>query len=350
MTAKSPTTWLTATLMSAVGLLAPTVAGAQPLPSSPVPVLPSSPNLGPPQPTLGAPVTAPFAAQPAPPPPLYQRADPGPNGWVDCPSGEQGLFFNTELEFLKPAVKNRLNGTITHPDGSTNNVQVPQANLDWTVAPRFELGYRFPDGFGDFSASYRFLTSEGNGVEASPVGALDLRSRLDINQVDLDYASARFSPGPFWDLKWRVGARLADVYFDSRRSFDVFYQQASNNFFGAGPHFALEAERRIGLLPGFAAFGSIDGGVLIGQVRQHFQEGGMQNDGTPFSFDDREQRTQSVPMVTLRAGFSYTPPRLEYLHLSTGYEFERWWNLARLGASSGDVTDQGIFLRAEFDY
>ena len=55
-------------------------------------------------------------------------------------------------------------------------------------------------------------------------------------------------------------------------------------------------------------------------------------------------------MLTLRAGFSYTPAQLEFLHFTMGYEFERWWDLARLGSSTGDLSDQGVFLRAEFDY
>jgi hypothetical protein len=343
------TTLLTAALLGAAAMLAPSITLAQPLPSVPVPALPPpaptpdfvAPSLGVPHPAGGALPAA---------PPFFNRADPGPNGWADCPSGDEGLFFNTELDFVKPAVKNRLKGVVTFPGGSTNNVQAPQTSLDWTVAPRFELGYRFPDSFGDLSASYRFLTSEGRGTAFNGFGAFDVRSRLDINQFDFDYSSARFSPGPFWDLKWRIGARLADVFFDSRVSDGVFEQQASNNFIGAGPHFALDAERRIGLLPGFAAFGSIDGAVLVGQIHQRFHDGGVQSDGTPFSVDDTEQRTQSVPVLTLRAGFSYTPPRLEFVHFTTGYEFERWWDLARLGASRGELTDQGIFVRAEFDY
>jgi Legionella pneumophila major outer membrane protein precursor len=343
---------LTAALLGAAAMLASSIALAQPLPSTPVPVLPPpAPPPDPAPPSLGAPRPAPF---PGPPPPFSERADPGPNGWADAPSGEEGLFFNTELEFVKPAVKNRLSGVVTFPGGLTDNVQVPQTNLDWTVAPTFELGYRFPDSFGDLSASYRFLTSEGRGTIASGANVLDVRSRLDLNQVDFDYSSARFSPGPFWDLKWRVGARLADVFFDSRVSDRVsagaFEQQASNNFIGAGPHFALDAERRIGLLPGFAAFGNIDGAVLVGQIHQRFHDGGVLNNGTPLGFDDTEQRTQSVPVLTLKAGFSYTPPRLEFVHFTTGYEFERWWDLARLGGSKGELTDQGIFLRAEFDY
>jgi len=88
----------------------------------------------------------------------------------------------------------------------------------------------------------------------------------------------------------------------------------------------------------------------VGQIHQRFHDGGVQTDGTGFSFDDTQQRTQSVPVLTLRAGFSYTPPRLEFVHFTAGYEFERWWDLARLGGSKGELTDQGVFLRAEFDY
>jgi hypothetical protein len=55
-------------------------------------------------------------------------------------------------------------------------------------------------------------------------------------------------------------------------------------------------------------------------------------------------------VLTVRAGVAYTPPRLEYLHLSTGYQFERWWNLGKFNDSSGELTDQGVFLRAEIDY
>ena len=209
MAAKS-LTWLTAMLLSAAALLVPSLALAQPAPPASFPVQPpSSPIPVPPPPTLGAPVAAPFPVPPVPPPPpppFLQRLDPGLNGSAGSPSGEEGLFFNTEFDFVKPAVKNRLSGTVTLPDGSTGTVQPPQASLDWTVAPRFELGYRFPDSFGDFSASYRFLTSEGTGTVGNADGAFNVRSRLDVNQLDLDYASDRFSPAPFWDLKWRIGA------------------------------------------------------------------------------------------------------------------------------------------------
>ena len=38
---------------------------------------------------------------------------------------------------------------------------VPMATLDWTISPRFELGYRLPSGFGEFDIAYRFLLRRG---------------------------------------------------------------------------------------------------------------------------------------------------------------------------------------------
>ena len=46
--------------------------------------------------------------------------------------------------------------------GHTSDVvSVPMAELNWTVSPRFELGYRLPSGFGEVDVAYRFLLAEG---------------------------------------------------------------------------------------------------------------------------------------------------------------------------------------------
>jgi hypothetical protein len=323
-------------------------AAAQPPPPAPVPVLPPA-DVGPPPLTIGRPPPPPFPGPaPAPFDPAHPFAhpDPGPNGWVDNPSPDEGLFFDLELDFVKPHVKNRVNGIVTFPDGSTALVQAPQAKLGWTVAPTFQLGYRFGEDFGELSFAYRFLNADGNITGPSDFGAANFHSRLDLNQFDFDYASARFSPGPFWDLKWRVGARLATVFFDSQtRLVDLAEERTSNYFIGAGPHFGLDAERRFKVVEGLAAFGRIDGAVLVGQIHQRFHEG-----VEDFIGDNTQQGTQSVVPLTVQAGFSYTPPRMDFVRFTTGYQFERWWNVGRLNASEGEVTDQGIFLRGEFDY
>jgi hypothetical protein len=344
---------LLAAVFVAVGA-APAAAVAQPpaaLPPAPAGG-PPPPMLGPPQPVAPAP-PPPVPAAPPPPaaPPLFAPCDPGADGWFDC-SLEDRLFFEAELQFLAPAVKNRLRGTVVFPNGATDNLAVPAADLEFTVAPRLAVGYRLPDSAGEFVFSYRFLATDGRGTAVTPEGELfDLRSRLDFNQFDFDYASVRYSPLPLFDLKWWVGARLATAFFDSRVQNDFAEQQAGNYFVGAGPHAGLEVERRFGLFPygNLAAFAGLDGAVLLGQVRQHFHETFFFPEGD-FRGDFAQQKTQSVPVLTLRAGLRYTPPRLEYVHFSTGYQFERWWNLGKIGNSAGELTDQGVFFRAEFDY
>ena len=43
------------------------------------------------------------------------------------------------------------------------------AQLDWTVSPRFELGYRLPSGFGELDVAFRFLMTQGSG--STPAGS-----------------------------------------------------------------------------------------------------------------------------------------------------------------------------------
>jgi hypothetical protein len=40
------------------------------------------------------------------------------------------------------------------------------------------------------------------------------------------------------------------------------------------------------------------------------------------------------------------------VHLSVGYEYEYWWNVARLsnGISRGEWGEQGILVRAAFNF
>lgn len=350
---------LAAVTLGAAGLLAGSSAAvAQPLPAAPVPVLPPvtasptpAPTLGAPYPiaapTPGPPQPTPYLAPPPPPPPPSGELFPGAGGGGVCPPADSGFFFDVELEFLKPHLSQNLTGTVTFPGGTRTTFRTPQTGLDWTVAPRFEVGYNFGDDFGSLSAAYRFLVSDGQATENIGGGQANVRTRLSLDQFDFDYTSGRFSPGPFWDLKWRVGTRLADVYFDDTADDGFFQVHGSSNFIGAGPHFGLDAERRIGLVPGLALFGRADGAVLVGELQQRFHAGA---DGTDFAGNSTTRRTQTVPMLDLQAGLSYTPPRMDFLHFTAGYMFEQWWNLGRSGASRGDLTDQGVFLRGEFDY
>src|SRR5262249_2939648 len=235
-------------------------------------------------------------------------------------------------------------------------VAVPGTSLDWTVSPRFALGVRLPDSLGEFSVAYRFLVTDGQSVITGIDTNQTLKERLSLNVIDLDYASARYSPGPRCDLKWWVGARIAGVYFDNRSGIDFFpfgevsSQRSSNYIFAGGPHVGGEIERQLAIFPELSLFGRIDGGVVIGQLQQQFAEEGFDVNGNPFAAYSTNKHTQSVPMLSLQAGLVYRPRYLENIRLSGGYTFEQWWNLGKLGDSRGELTIQGFFLRGELDF
>jgi hypothetical protein len=337
------------------GQALPPVILGQPLPpaaTAPPPGLP--PAFAPAVPPPLAPAPVPPAPGPAPPP------DPGRDGWADIglPSKPPGLFFDLEVDVLKPSVKNKLSATVMFPDGFTDTVHVPQESLGWTAAPTFEFGYRLPDSCGDLVFGYRFLVSEGRGNAETPFGNAAVKSRLDINEFNLDYATATYSPLPRYDLKFRIGVRLATVYLDSQASEAVAFERASSYFVGAGPSARVDFERRFQELPELGIFLRADGAVLIGQVRQKFSQSfGPAEEESAFL---EAQKTQTAGLLRLQAGLIYHPFGIgnDRLRIAGGYQFERWWGVGKINgtvapdniSSDAEVTAQGIFLRAEYDF
>ena len=128
-----------------------------------------------------------------------------------------GWFGSIDLDFLGPHVNNRLSGVAT-AGLRTDAVALPSAELHWAVSPRFEVGYRFGQGAGEVLLSYRFVNSDGSATIADFGGAGSpgqMRSRLNMNVIDLDYGSQENSLLPGFDMKWRVGVRMATLFFDS---------------------------------------------------------------------------------------------------------------------------------------
>jgi hypothetical protein len=310
-----------------------------------------------------------MAPPPAPPYPL-PPPPPGPpvavppqdcNGQLldgdpllDRPMGPQlGWFASVEADIVKPHVKNHLSGFVT-TDGFTDHLLLPNASLDWTGSPRVELGYRFPQGFGEVVIAYRSLVSEGDGVVPNFdfVDGSDgaLKSRLNVNVVDLDYASHEFSLGPHWDLKWTAGVRLASAYFDSRVVGPFTEQRSSNNFLGAGPHLGLVMDRMM-LVRGLGLYGRIEGAALIGDITQHFDESFPIGDNTLAGGAAAADMTQVVPVVNLQLGISYVSPwEAPWLRFFFGYELENWWYLGKVGDSRAELMIQGAFFRVEWSF
>lgn len=306
-----------------------------PSPSNPLMYVPPPPNPPP------APVVAP-------------GLDPGPDGWGPFGPGSAtpGWFFDTEVAVVFPAIKFRLTNDQPLPITGLQ-LHVPDVSLNTTVMPTFEIGYRLPDSCGLFALSYSFLLSEGTGLRSTDQGEFNVRTRLNINWVDLDYGTTPYEFAPRWDISWRLGVRLADVYFDSQASNEAMTQSASNDFLGAGPYARFDLERRIIPVPGLSVFGRAGGAVLVGRIRQRF---GVTLDGINDSATVR--RTQSVPYVQAQAGLAYVPEALPGLKLSAGYLFEDYFNVGRLGQdgqgetsqSRGEVWSHGAFLRVQFDF
>lgn len=288
-----------------------------------------------------------YTQPPPPPPPPAPLADPFPGAFV--PATEVGGgFVAVDVAYVKTTLKFGL--VSPTPLGTLGQtVQPPGVDLPWVVSPTFEAGYRLPGGDA-FVFSYHFLVAEGTGLANDPIGGqAQVRTRLDLQVFDLDYALPVYQVAPRLDLSTRLGARLADVFFDSRSVNDAGLRQASNEFFGAGIHGRLDLRYGIDLLPGLSIFGVLDGAVLIGHSQQKFQ---LQSDfGEFLEISKMKQRgNRTVPTVKAQAGFTYAPPALPGLSFTSGYEYEQYFSVGDVGPSSGEFYSHGWFMRVRYDF
>ena len=339
---------------------APSITPAQSTPVAPSPPVPVGPPMGPYgplQPGLLPPLP------PPPPPGLYANPYQDTNGPLLrsdpllVSTQPPGLFAGIEADLVWPHIKNHITGPV-NIDGFTDTLHLPTASLDVTGSPVFILGYRFAQGFGEFTATYRSLVTEGsrNIADFDPLGDGFFKSRLNLNVIDLDYGSQEIplvtdAPGQLWDLKFDIGARIAGVYFDSTASGFALRQQTSNNFFGAGPHVALEFYRYLKDFEGLALYGKVDTAVVIGRIHQNFRESFTLDGITGVSGATSEHGTQAVPVLGIEAGLSWTPPHSwRWLRFTGGYTFQQWWDVGTIPGSSADLTFQGLFLRTELHF
>lgn len=262
-----------------------------------------------------------------------------------------GWFGAAEADLFGPHLRNRLVNTVDVAGLFTDTVHVPTADLCWTVSPRFELGYRLTEGAGEFVASYYFLATQGSAtvVGFDPFGDAVLTSNLYLHAFDFDYANHEYSLGPLWDMRWRIGARLTNVFFDSQIQGPFVEQRTTNFFLGAGPHAGLDLRRRIAGT-GAAMFGRVEGAGSLGRLTQGFEET-FAIGGTPVvGGANRVSVIQWVPTVRAQAGMAWSPWCNTPLTISGGYVFEGWWYLGEANGSSATLTLNGIFLRAEWNY
>jgi hypothetical protein len=307
---------------------------------------------------LGAPQSGLAPLPPLPPPPPSPPLPPppppnlwaGPAGWNPVHPEPPGWFLDASIDILGPAVGNRLTGTVPLPSGGTATVALPGARLDWTAMPSFDIGYRLPDGVGAFTLGYRFLASEGKEFPLGPDGTDELRSRLNINIFDLDYRTTIFEPLPRLQVQGIIGARLGTSFYDTQLSGAATDTHETNYYVAAGPHAAIDLNRRIPLVPGLALVAKIDGAILVGDDEQRFSTTTFDAFGNGTSSELTYRHTVTSEMLAIEAGLSYRFPDLDCLRLSTGYRYEQWWDMGRSNGSATDLTTNGFFLRLEYGF
>lgn len=343
-------------------------------PERPTSLMTPAPPLGPPPPDMETP---------------YFQTDP----LLDPPAlGGIGWFGNVDLAILKPHLVNELSLPVPVPNlnapgippgvtpavqSSANqnfftppmastlnsvNVGVDASHLNWTVSPRFELGYRLPSGFGGVSLAYRFLTAQGSDAVIGADGPATLTSRLNLNTGDLSWSSREYTPwGPNWELKVRLGVRYVDVYFDSRANespveaaagSNIYFQRTTNSFWGLGASGAIQLDHQLGFW-GLRTSALIDFAQPFGRVRQgYFYSSTASANGPAQSANTFVSSSMTAPILTTQLGVGWQPPDYPTLRVFAGWQFEYWWDTGRLLPFNelGYFFINGLVLRGEWNF
>ena len=283
---------------------------------------------------------------------------PQPDPLLDRPEGvPPGPFVNVDLAVLAPHLRNQLRIAVPTPvGGGFDTVSFPGNPLDVTVSPRFEFGYRLPDGWGALEAHYRFLATRGVDRADAPDETFAVGGVFDANILDVGYASQEFSLGPHWDMRWEVGVRFANIYFNSHaRSAaagpmpgDVLEQDETNRVYGIGGYAGVEVGYRLPW-PGWTVFGRFEGAELVSRLRQTGTEVVLGAAG-PVGSSASQDGFPGIGMLMERVGLSYEPPGWNHGRFLIGYQYETWFQVGRIEPSNGQFDAQGLFLRAEFNY
>jgi hypothetical protein len=291
----------------------------------------------------------PTASAPSPDPLLERPGAPG-----------SGLFFNVEPNVLAVHFRNQLQINVPVSATQTDTVHFFGPGLNDTVSPRFEMGCRLEDGWGELFVGYRFLCTDGSNPLATASGPAHDSGRLALNTFDFGYGSQEFSLGPCWDMRWRTGVRTSVVYYDARLSFDqpaadpgtLLAQREVNYFWGLGPWLGLDLSRTT-MIPGLSVFGRFDGALQFGHITQTGTEdfASVGGSGSP-EFQAKYGFEVTVLTLAEEVGLSYTVPGWNHSRFLVGYHYETWWQAGRFNftQSRGQIDTQGVFLRAEFNY
>ena len=317
------------------------------------------------------------APGPGPPPPDLERyfeLDPllDPPQWRQRP----GWFTDYRFDIIHPHLFfGMVRSGVVAPNGQFALVAPGAANLNWTVAPRLEIGYRLPSGFGAFAFSDRFFQTGGAGPFSGPVGLTNRTSRLTVNYCDWDYISHEFTPWVTpqsnWTLEWRAGIRLANSWTDNlvdkpfgmaATSNRVFIQGDNNFQIGAGPHFGAQVER-LDPETGIFLVTKFDIADTFSRIRHMFafSSTDLNPDGTPVRGAFGQTFWNQVAILNFQVGAGWKPPQYPNIKFYVGYVYEFWFQMASnmtytdpfttlTGATRGAMDNQGIVLQVGVNY
>jgi hypothetical protein len=321
----------------------------------------------------------PASSDPGARPPAYVLPTPGwptvefvqPDPLLERPyTAQPGWYTDAQADVLFVHLRNQLGGPVPNKiTGNNDFVSLPGPQMDPTVSPTFEVGYRLPDGWGSLQLGYRFLATSGRDQLASgPADVVqadaNLFGRIDYNLADLTYVSREFSLDPNWNMRWGVGARTAVLYFDSRGSFldpgsgpgAVLAQTESDHIVYYAVWAFMDLERHI-FTPGLCAFARLEGTDGYARNSQNYTETVAGNAGEiPISSQNRFDGASGVSILRGEIGLSYTVPEWNYSRFVIGGVYESWFQIGRQSPTSGVIDTRGeldvygLFVRAEFNF
>jgi hypothetical protein len=330
------------------------------------PPVSSAPSSTPPGVVPGSPLAAALAdvkVGPLPPPAQPPEHIPGPyfqhDPLLDLPELPQpGWIAEADVFATNPHVRywSNIRGPVIFPGGAGDIVSVPGANLSWAASPEILLGYRLPAGFGEFTLSWRYLSSDGTQALPGPDGPSSVHSRVDLTVADLDYRSSEIFWWPCLDTKFWGGFRFANLYFDSEQTTaaalaakgsGVIDRHVTNRYWGIGPHAGAEVAY---FLSGreWSVLGRIEGAAPVGRIRQTFSERTLTGSANaPFS------SSQETPMMDVQLGIRWMPN--VQTEVFFGYQYEYFWSVGRESSvpvstsnttgTQGEFYDHAIVLR-----
>jgi Legionella pneumophila major outer membrane protein precursor len=257
------------------------------------------------------------------------------------------FFLDFDVGALFPEIRTRIRGDNAFGGRSSD------FDLNANASLGISAGFKFGDANAIF-ASYRNFATDGHPGDDGSV--FEVRTRLDINDVSLSYQRQILLP---WDRhRWAIeaGARLSTIYYDLTESMQLdpavtvpvgqgqISLHGSNHFVGAGPTIGVANDFL--LIPGLTWFGRTDFAALFGHQTFRF------NANSPFidSFNDSRGSSNTVKVLRLSTGLSWSPECTPHMLFQFGYQFEYWWDIGTFADSHDDLMFNGLFARLRLTY